>query len=222
MLKDLEDFHAAGYVHRDVKASNFVQGLQGYESLSDIRGNYYIVDFGLAKRHIDRNGEIVPARETADFRGTSMYASLAAHRLQDLGPKDDMWSMLFVVLDFLRGELPWSLDAQLKNRSAVEKLKSYYTEEEPRALVEGLPGEDALVEIIEYLVSLTYTDKPDYGRIHDLLLQVSQKSQEVHGSDALPVAPDASCDEDVRKLTACKPTVAMSKWNHYADQVCES
>lgn len=117
MIECIEVFHKAGYVHRDIKASNFVRSLHVAQQGRD----YCIIDFGLSKKHLEA-GEVVPSRKTADFRGTSMYASLAAHRCQDLGRKDDMWSMFYVVMDFLRGELPWFVDAQKKNRSAVEKL----------------------------------------------------------------------------------------------------
>jgi len=39
----------------------------------------YIVDFGLAKKHLDDNGVPVPQRKKADFRGTQSFASLNAH-----------------------------------------------------------------------------------------------------------------------------------------------
>ncbi len=40
----------------------------------------YIVDFGLAKRHLmDDNKNPVQARKKADFRGTVSFASLNAH-----------------------------------------------------------------------------------------------------------------------------------------------
>ena len=40
----------------------------------------FIVDFGLAKRHLMENlRDPVPARKKADFRGTVSFASLNAH-----------------------------------------------------------------------------------------------------------------------------------------------
>jgi hypothetical protein len=40
----------------------------------------YIVDFGLAKRHLNEDlKNPVPARKKADFRGTVSFASLNAH-----------------------------------------------------------------------------------------------------------------------------------------------
>lgn len=39
----------------------------------------FIVDFGLAKKHLDESGNPVPQRKKADFRGTVSFASLNAH-----------------------------------------------------------------------------------------------------------------------------------------------
>ena len=38
-----------------------------------------LIDFGLAKEHINEDGDINPPRALAEFRGTVTYASLAAH-----------------------------------------------------------------------------------------------------------------------------------------------
>jgi serine/threonine protein kinase len=71
MLEAVRQVHDKGFIHRDIKASNFLLG-------KDNR-SVYIADFGLAKAHIAKDGEVVPARHTADFRGTISFASLNAH-----------------------------------------------------------------------------------------------------------------------------------------------
>lgn len=47
--------------------------------LSKDNKHVYIVDFGLAKRHLDDNKMPVSQRKKADFRGTVSFASLNAH-----------------------------------------------------------------------------------------------------------------------------------------------
>ena len=39
-----------------------------------------MVDFGLAKKYRDAEGRVNPARPVAEFRGTSHYASINAHK----------------------------------------------------------------------------------------------------------------------------------------------
>ena len=46
MLTAIREVHERGFIHRDVKASNFV--------LCRESRRIYIVDFGLAKRHLDQ------------------------------------------------------------------------------------------------------------------------------------------------------------------------
>ena len=41
------------------------------------------------------------------FKGTVSYASLNAHRFEDLSRRDDMWSFFFIILEFLGAKLPW-------------------------------------------------------------------------------------------------------------------
>jgi tau tubulin kinase len=84
------------------------------------KNGVYMVDFGLAKLHLNKGGYPFPQRQNADFRGTITYASLNAHNkivilsnlyndylLQDLSRRDDLWSFYFVILDFLNEQLPW-------------------------------------------------------------------------------------------------------------------
>lgn len=47
--------------------------------LSRDNKHVYIVDFGLAKKHLDDNKVPMPQRRKADFRGTVSFASLNAH-----------------------------------------------------------------------------------------------------------------------------------------------
>lgn len=51
MLDAIEIVHDAGFIHRDVKASNFV--------LDPTGDTVYIVDFGLAKLHMTK-GKVRP------------------------------------------------------------------------------------------------------------------------------------------------------------------
>lgn len=100
MLDAIEEVHNRNYIHRDVKASNFV--------LSQDFQKVYIVDFGLAKKHLDDNTKCpVKQRRRADFRGTVSFASLNAHNYIDLSRRDDLWSLYFVILDFLEEKLSW-------------------------------------------------------------------------------------------------------------------
>ena len=97
--------HLRGFIHRDVKASNFTMGPRD----GPARLTVYLVDFGLARRHFAREtGDVVPARLGGlEFRGTPTYASVGALQGRDQGRSDDLWSLWYVLLDLLLGGLPW-------------------------------------------------------------------------------------------------------------------
>lgn len=71
MLNCIEDVHNKGYIHRDIKPSNFV--------ICPQQKKVYMVDFGLAKLHINKKGQPFTERKNADFRGTIAFASMNAH-----------------------------------------------------------------------------------------------------------------------------------------------
>jgi serine/threonine protein kinase len=71
MLTCIENVHSKGYIHRDIKPSNFV--------ICPNEKKVYIIDFGLAKLHLNKLGQPNPERKNADFRGTIAFASMNAH-----------------------------------------------------------------------------------------------------------------------------------------------
>ncbi|GAB5367231.1 hypothetical protein AAMO2058_001212000 [Amorphochlora amoebiformis] len=89
MLRALRAVHEMGYIHRDIKPSNFMIPLDK----AGKRFACYIVDFGLSKQHI-KDGTVAKPRERGEFRGTSLYASVFTHQHQELGRRDDLWSLL--------------------------------------------------------------------------------------------------------------------------------
>ena len=46
-----------------------------------------MIDFGLARKFTDDGGKVIAARDKREFRGSTSYASIAAHQLEDLGER---------------------------------------------------------------------------------------------------------------------------------------
>ena len=164
MIDAIEHMHHAGYIHRDIKPSNFCVGF------GEAQPRCYIVDFGLARRWRLPSGEVRPPRESVDFRGTCRYASKHSHLGEELGRRDDLWSLLYMLLELLGGELPWHA---LKERDTVLRMKQAH-EVEMAAASEAsyvlssvrMPG--GLVSMIAHLRELGYADAPDYEKLRGI------------------------------------------------------
>lgn len=82
-LKLLQNIHSSGWLHRDVKPANFVRTRDSDPASG---GEWRIVDFGLAKPYISRDGDIIDPRDGyTEFRGSTNYASVKAHQKEELG-----------------------------------------------------------------------------------------------------------------------------------------
>eukprot|EP00804_Cyclotella_cryptica_P024469 CCRYP_017563-RA/>CCRYP_017563-RA protein AED:0.08 eAED:0.08 QI:115/1/0.5/1/1/1/2/0/807 len=79
-------------------------------------------------------------RESAEFRGTSMYASLRVHQGKDHCPRDDIWGLLYVFCDLVSGGLPWMSHAASRDRNSCQILKEMVLGERGREDWEGSRG----------------------------------------------------------------------------------
>jgi len=162
MVQALQAVHEMGVMHRDVKPSNFVLGGR-YKASQDpsLANKLYIIDFGLSRKYVGPDGEIKPPRPNAGFRGTARYASVNSHQCKELSPRDDLWSVFYMMVEFATGTLPWR---NQRDRDKVGEIKQKYMT--GKKLTEGLPSE--FEQFMAYLQTLDYYSKPDYTLIHNL------------------------------------------------------
>ncbi|KAA6366628.1 MAG: putative Tau-tubulin kinase, partial [Streblomastix strix] len=101
-IESLASIHAKGFVHRDVKPGNFVIG-----NSVETSGIFYLIDFGLCKKLQVQDGVIIKPPQNGSFRGTLRYASIQAHKMEELDRNDDLMSLLYIMIEFYVGKLPW-------------------------------------------------------------------------------------------------------------------
>ncbi|CAN4086966.1 unnamed protein product [Withania somnifera] len=156
MINRVEFVHAKSFLHRDIKPDNFLMGLGR-------RANQvYIIDFGLAKKFRDSTThQHIPYRENKNLTGTARYASMNTHLGIEQSRRDDLESLGYVLMYFLRGSLPWQgLKAGTKKQK-YERISEKKVSTSIESLCRGYPTEFA--SYFHYCRSLRFEDKPDYA-----------------------------------------------------------
>ncbi|CAF1380491.1 unnamed protein product [Rotaria magnacalcarata] len=155
ILQAIESIHSIGFLHRDVKPSNFSMG-----HLPSTCRKVFMLDFGLARKYTNAEGGVRAARPQAGFRGTVRYASINAHKNKEMGRHDDLWSLFYMLVEFITGQLPWR---RIKDKEQVGQMKDKY---DHASFLKSLPSE--FKQFLEHIQSLNYEDKPDYDLLQNL------------------------------------------------------
>uniref|UniRef100_A0A914QF25 Protein kinase domain-containing protein n=1 Tax=Panagrolaimus davidi TaxID=227884 RepID=A0A914QF25_9BILA len=161
-LSAIEDLHCIGYLHRDIKASNFAVGYYASEART-IR----ILDFGFARSYLSWDStktylESRRPRPRAPFLGTDRYCSTNVHKRIEQGRRDDCWSWLFMLVELLYGKLPW--------RDVSSKKICQVKEDSLPTLFRHGPVE--LYSALDHLQSLKYESRPNYDHLREIITKI--------------------------------------------------
>ena len=136
----------------------------------------YLIDFGLANRYRDVTSQMhIPFSERKSLTGTARYATINTHMGAEQSRRDDLESLGYVLIYFLKGELPWqgfkASNRETKYSLILEKKSSTCVD----ILCKGLPTEFILY--LSYVKSLRFDERPDYTHLRRLFKNVMIKHQ---------------------------------------------
>ncbi|KAJ6492578.1 kinase-like protein [Mycena vitilis] len=166
LISIIEDIHSRCFIHRGIKPANFVMGMG--KRCHEVN----VIDFGLAKKFRDPKTHLhILYRDNRSRSGTLEYLSIATHLGVENSRRDDVESLAFVLIHFLRGALPWQGLRGVTQRQQFDRVMERKMTTPTDLLCQGLPKEFGI--FLDYTRKLRFDDKPDYSYLRKLLRDVS-------------------------------------------------
>lgn len=163
----LKQLHNAEYIHRDIKPSNFLIGK------NDNKGQIFIMDFGLSKKYTI-NGKHIKFKDNKSLIGTARYASRNVHLGFEPSRRDDLESVGYMLIYFLKGKLPWQ---NLKKKKGVKHLDTIGEKKmciSLESLCENVP--QCFIKYLSYCRKLKFNEVPDYEYLSHLFIDFCSKN----------------------------------------------
>jgi serine/threonine protein kinase len=144
IVERLKFIHEKNLIHRDVKPDNFLFGPSN---------KLYIIDFGLCKKYVNEEGHIKNVQLTK-ILGTPTFVSLNIHNLNTPSRRDDLESMIYILMYLFFDKLEWS---ECENANEIKRKKERLLDNENIPII--------FKDVLMYIRRLTFEEKPDYDRI---------------------------------------------------------
>ncbi|KAI5190335.1 casein kinase 1 [Nematocida sp. AWRm77] len=185
LITRLEYMHAKRVIHRDVKPENFAFGVsvgdgEIAEHLS--RDAFYVLDFGLSCMYMTHTYNHVPMETGKKLVGTLRYVSVHTHQGLNQSRRDDLESLAYMLIYFMRGKLPWQNTKALSKEEKYIKIGQMKTgisiEEE---LCKGM--DRCFAEFLKYTRALEYDETPRYMYIKKIFSDAMIRNNFVYDFD---------------------------------------
>lgn len=161
MISRVEWLHSKNLIHRDIKPDNFMMGIGANCN------TVFLADYGLAKRYRNSVGKHIKYRDDKSLTGTARYASVNTHYGSEQSRRDDLESLGYVLVYFMKGKLPWQ---NLKNKDRTKNRYEAIAEKKLTTsiptLCYGCPAEFQM--FLQYCRGLKFDESPDYNYLRQL------------------------------------------------------
>lgn len=168
MIQRLHELHLCGYVHSDIKPSNFCIG-------GDDMRDVFLIDFGLATRFRSKDGSFLKMSTDHKFTGTPRFSSINSHAGYRQSIRDDLESLGYVAVYLTNGILPWMNIIDSNPESKNRKLHSAKLSTSTFKLCTGLPSQ--FIIYLNYVKSLKFDEVPDYDYLITMFRESSHSKR---------------------------------------------
>ena len=172
ILDRLEWIHSKNIIHRDIKPDNFLIGNKDPNTI-------YLIDFGLSSKYrSSKTGKHKKFGFTGKLTGTTKYSSANTIRGVEQSRKDDLISVAYMIIFFMKGNLPWQ---DIDSEDEVNKFTKIYLMKKnikESELCAGLPVE--IYKFLKYVQNLDFEEKPNYDYLRSLFIDLLKKKNIIY------------------------------------------
>jgi serine/threonine protein kinase len=169
ILDRIEWVHSNNIVYRDIKPENFLFGHKDRDIL-------YLIDFGLCRKYkSSKTGKHIPPKSLGKFTGTSRYASVYAMAGNEQSRRDDIESIGYMIIFFMKKKLPWQGIKGNSYKDCYHKLYLMKKHIKLEDLCKGLPKE--IIDYMYYARYLKFEQEPDYNYLKNLFKIILKRSE---------------------------------------------
>ena len=165
IINIIERIHDKNIIHRDIKPENILI----------YNNKIYVIDFGLSRIYKINNKHILK-RNIQNIIGNIRYCSVNIHNNISPSRRDDIESIIYILIYLLNGELPWQ---KIIIRNNVEKIDNI------REIKKNINNKinntkdntiNYLLLLLNYVRKLKYDEKPNYSYIKKIINLLNNKT----------------------------------------------
>jgi serine/threonine protein kinase len=186
----IKNLHDNKLIYRNIHPSHFLYErkittdliptiLDKHKTLNiETSNELYCIDYSLAKFYIDKNtNEHIEFKDNENEIGNVDFASVWSLLGNRQSRRDDLESIFYLLIYFLRGKLPWE-DIKGKNKNDLNKKKKL--SKISLSIFEicknvALLFQDDCMQLLNYIRNLEFDEEPKYDYIKNVINEMKKK-----------------------------------------------